>query len=213
MENIFNVSVVLPIKTSTSKDFDELFNKAITSIKEQKTQVNELVIVHTDEELLMNLLNEYDFGTLNVKKVLWDKEPNYAYQMNYGIENASSEWISFFEFDDEYSSIWFKNVKKYQTDGMLIKKSEIESFGGFKTNFKLTFVYEFLLRLTFNSVKVLTIPKIGYKHINLREGSIFWNYKYGSDILSEDEVRFWIDSAKKEHFFKDERLLKYEPSI
>ena len=113
MENIFNVSVVLPIKTSTSKDFDELFNKAITSIKEQKTQVNELVIVHTDEELLMNLLNEYDFGTLNVKKVLWDKEPNYAYQMNYGIENASSEWISFFEFDDEYSSIWFKNVKKY----------------------------------------------------------------------------------------------------
>ena len=44
MENIFNVSVVLPIKTSTSKDFDELFNKAITSIKEQKTQVNELVI-------------------------------------------------------------------------------------------------------------------------------------------------------------------------
>jgi hypothetical protein len=72
MENIFNVSVVLPIKTSTSKDFDELFNKAITSIKEQKTQVNELVIVHTDEELLVNLLNKYDFGTLNVKKVLWD---------------------------------------------------------------------------------------------------------------------------------------------
>jgi GT2 family glycosyltransferase len=267
MENIFNVSVVLPIKTSTSKDFDELFNKAITSIKEQKTQVNELVIVHTDEELLMNLLNEYDFGTLNVKKVLWDKEPNYSYQMNYGIKNASSEWVSLFEFDDEYSSIWFKNAKKYsevypdvsaflpividvdnkgvfagftneatfasnfsqemgfltnetlhdfqnfQTAGMVIKKSAIESFGGFKTNFKLTFVYEFLLRLTFNSVKVLTIPKIGYKHINLREGSIFWNYKYGSDILSEDEVRFWIDSAKKEYFFKDERPLKFEPNI
>ena len=96
---------------------------------------------------------------------------------------------------------------------MVIKKSAIESFGGFKTNFKLTFVYEFLLRLTFNSVKVLTIPKIGYKHINLREGSIFWNYKYGSDILSEDEVRFWIDSAKKEYFFKDERPLKFEPNI
>ena len=267
METKFDVSVVLPIKTSTSKDFDELFNKAISSIKEQKTQVNELVIVHTDEELLMNLLNEYDFGTLNVKKVLWDKEPNYSNQMNFGIENASSEWVSFFEFDDEYSSIWFKNVKKYtefypdvdsflpividvdnkgvfagftneatfaanfsqemgyltnetlhdfqnfQTAGMVIKKSAIESFGGFKTNIKLTFVYEFLLRMTFNSVKVLTIPKIGYKHINLREGSIFWNYKYGSDILSEDEVRFWIDSAKKEYFFKDERPLKFEPNI
>ena len=105
------------------------------------------------------------------------------------------------------------DFQNFQTAGMVIKKSAIESFGGFKTNFKLTFVYEFLLRLTFNSVKVLTIPKIGYKHINLREGSIFWNYKYGSDILSEDEVRFWIDSAKKEYFFKDERPLKFEPNI
>ena len=23
----------------------------------------------------------------------------------------------------------------------------------------------------------MTIPKIGYKHLNMREGSIFWNYK------------------------------------
>jgi hypothetical protein len=31
--------------------------------------------------------------------------------------------------------------------------------GVYKSNFKLTFVYEFLLRLTFNSVRVMTIPK------------------------------------------------------
>jgi len=59
----------------------------------------------------------------------------------------------------------------------------------------------------------MTIPRIGYKHINLREGSIFWNYKYGSDILSESEVKFWIESAKKEYFFTDERPLNYEPQI
>jgi len=112
MENTFNVSVVLPIKTATAKDFTELFEKAITSLKDQKTQINELVIVHTDEELLVNTLNEYDFGTLNVKKLVWDKEPSFANQMNYGVQNASSEWVSFFEFDDEYSQIWFKNVLK-----------------------------------------------------------------------------------------------------
>jgi hypothetical protein len=59
----------------------------------------------------------------------------------------------------------------------------------------------------------MTIPKIGYKHINLRDGSIFWNYKHGNDILSENEVRFWIDAAKKEYFFKDDRKIKFEQPV
>jgi hypothetical protein len=58
----------------------------------------------------------------------------------------------------------------------------------------------------------MTIPKIGYRHINLREGSIFWNYKNGSEKLSEQEARFWIESAKKEYFFTNQRDIKYETS-
>jgi hypothetical protein len=173
--------------------------------------------------------------------------------------------VSVLEFDDEYSSIWFKNVKEYiqsypevdgflplvvdtdekgvfvgftneatfavslnsdmgylnnetllnyqnfQTSGMVIKKSTYENSGGFKPSVKLTFVYEFLLRLTYNSAKLMTIPRIGYKHMNLRRGSIFWNYKFGDNNLTDDEVSFWIDSAKKEHFFTTDRNLKYEP--
>jgi hypothetical protein len=265
MENKFDVSVVLPIRTATSKDFSSYFEKAIVSLKNQKTKINELVIVHTDEEVLVKFLDDYDFGDLLVKKVLWTDEPNFAKQMNKGVEESSSEWVSFFEFDDEFSSIWFANAKKYseiykdvraflpividvdekgsfagftneatfasnfsqemgfltnetlhdfqnfQTAGMVIQKDVLKDFGGFKTNFKLTFVYEFLLRLTFNSVRIMTIPRIGYKHVNLREGSIFWNYKFGSNILTEHEVRFWVDSAKKEYFFTDERDIKYEP--
>lgn len=267
MENTFNLSVILPIKTATPKDFNEFLKKAIDSVAGQQTKVNELVIVHTDEELLTKTLNDYDFGDLNVKKLVWSDTPNFSKQVNFGISEASSEWVSVLEFDDEYSAIWFKNVKKYseiykdvsvflpividvdekgtfagftneatfaqnfsqeigflsnetlqdfqnfQTSGMAFKKSLISDFGGYKSNVKLTFVYEFLLRLTFNSVRVMTIPRIGYKHINLREGSIFWNYKYGSDILSENEVKFWIESAKKEYFFTDERPLNYEPQI
>lgn len=267
MENTFNLSVILPIKTATAKDFDEFFEKAIKSVSEQQTSVNELVIVHTDEELLTKKITEYDFGDLNVKKLVWSDEANFANQVNFGISQSESEWVSILEFDDEYSSIWFKNVKKYseiykdvsaflpividvdekgtfagftneatfaqnfsqeigfltnetlqeyqnfQTSGMAFKKSLVNDFGGIKSNFKLTFVYEFLLRLTFNSVRVMTIPKIGYKHINLREGSIFWNHKYGTDKLSENEVKFWIDSAKKEYFFADERPLNYEPQV
>ena len=85
------------------------------------------------------------------------------------------------------------------------------SNGAFKPSFKLTFVYELLLRLTYNSAKIMTIPKIGYKHTNMREGSIFWNYKNNTAKMSDDEVKFWIESAKKEYFFIDDRGIKYQP--
>ena len=265
MDNKLSLSVILPIKSALAKDFNEYFEKAIKSLQSQQVEFEELVIVHTQEETLVSLLNEYDFGNLNVTKLLWDKEPNYCSQMNFGIKNAKGKWVSLFEFDDEYSAIWFKNFKTYseaypevqmflpvvvdtdekdafagftneatfaanfsqeigyltnetlqeyqnfQTSGSIVKKEVFDDFGGFKPSIKLTFVYELLLRLTYNSVSIMTIPRLGYRHSNLREGSIFWGYRYGDDKILEDEVKFWIASAKREYFFTDDRVIKYEP--
>jgi len=265
MEN--TISVILPIKSSLTRDFNEYFDKAITSIKNQLVKPDELVIVHTNEEQLTKLLNEYDFGELNVVKYVWTQEPNYGEQVNYGIKNSKGTWFSIFEFDDEYSAIWFKNVKKYmgyypevqaflpvvvdvddknqfagftneatfaanfnldygivtnellarfqnfQSSGMVIKKETFLDYGGFKESMKLTFVYEFLLRMTYNSVKIMTIPRLGYKHSNLRPDSIFWDYKFGNNKLSEPEVKFWVSTAKKEYFFTDDRNIKYVESV
>lgn len=261
----FDVSVILPIKSSKTLNFDEYFNKAIQSIKNQKLGINELVIVHTNEASLVEFLDKFDFGDIVVEKHVWTKEPNYAGQISYGARAAKSKWISLFEFDDEYSTIWFKNVNTYvnaysdydaflpivvdttnkelfagftneatfaanfssemgvltnetlqnyqnfQPSGMVIKKDKFIDFGLIKPSIKLTFGWEFFLRMTHNSVKIMSIPKIGYKHTNLREGSIFWNYKNGEEVLTDDEVKFWIDSAKKEYFFINDRAIKYEP--
>jgi glycosyltransferase involved in cell wall biosynthesis len=261
----FDVSVILPIKSSKANGFVEYFEKAITSLKNQTVKINELIIVHTDETYLTEFLNGFDFGDLTVKKIVWTKEPNFADQVNHGVKSSDSKWVSLFEFDDEYSNIWFKNVEKYsiahsdvdaflpividtddkgqfagftneatfalniaaemgilsnetlqtyqnfQISGMVIKKSAYIDFGLLKPSFRLTFGYEFFLRMTNNSVKIMSIPKIGYKHVNLREGSIFWNYKNGEDVLTDEEVRFWVESAKKEYFFINDRAIKYEP--
>jgi len=104
-----------------------------------------------------------------------------------------------------------QDYQNFQTAGSVFKKQLIEDFGGFKPSIKLTFVYEFLLRLTYNSTSIITIPKLGYKHTNLREGSLFWNYKFAEDKMLEDEVKFWVQTAKKEYFFTDDRVIKYEP--
>ena len=94
---------------------------------------------------------------------------------------------------------------------MVFRKEKFQEVGGMKSNIKLTFGYELFLRLTHNSAKIMTIPRIGYKHVNLREGSIFWHYKNGDERMDQNEARFWIDSAKKEYFFTTEREIKYEP--
>ena len=109
----FDVSVILPIKTSRAYDFENYFKKCIESLKIQKLPINELVIVYCNETTLTEYLNSFDFGDLNVKKLEWSESPSYASQVNYGVQSSESSWVSLFEFDDEYSTIWFKNVKKY----------------------------------------------------------------------------------------------------
>ena len=268
-----NISVVLPVESSKHKNFTDLFKSCIVSVQQQiKESVRgenvvddiELVIVHSGEESLVEQINNTDFSGLTTNVIHNEGDTDFSTQVNLGIEKSSHDWVTILEFDDEVSSIWFRNVYKYinayphikgflpivvdtdendtfagftneatfaanmnseigiltnevllnyqnfQTSGMVFKKSIFDDFGGFKKSFKLTFVYELLLRLTYNSVEIMTIPRIGYKHSNMREGSIFWNYKNGEYPLTQEEVSFWIESAKKEHFFKDDRDIKYE---
>lgn len=260
-----DVSVILPINSSKQRDFDILFDRAVKSLQIQLTDINELVIVHTDEDGLKSKLEGYDYSGVTVNFIENKGDFDFSSQVNLGVKNAKSKWVSILEFDDEYSSIWFKNVNRFvkaypevdaflplvvdtdekgmfvgftneatfaaslnseigyltndvlmayqnfQSSGMVIKKDTYLENGGFKSSMRLTFVYEFLLRLTYNSVNIMTIPRIGYKHMNLREGSIFWNYKNGNEKISDKEVSFWIESAKKEHFFTSDRNIKFEP--
>ena len=100
--------------------------------------------------------------------------------------------------------------QNYQISGGLYRTQKIKDNGSLKENIKLTFGYEFLLRLTHNGVRVMTVPRVGYQHVNLREDSLFWLYKNDeSSLLSENEVKFWLDSAKKEFFFKNKRDVNY----
>lgn len=103
--------------------------------------------------------------------------------------------------------------QNYQISGGLYKTKVIVDNGLFKENIKLTFGYEFFLRLTHNSVKIMTVPRIGYQHVNFREDSLFWLYKNDETMkLTEKEVKFWMDTAKKEYFFKNKREINYVES-
>lgn len=115
-------------------------------------------------------------------------------------------------FSDELGILDNSALLTYQNfniDGMVIRKSTYEEFGGFKPSIKLTFIYEFLLRMTFKDVKVMVIPRFGYKHVNQREGSLFSSYK---ETLDPIEARWWLSTAKKEYYFPNDRKITYEDS-
>lgn len=134
--------------------------------------------------------------------------------------NSNGEFLSFTN-----ESVWAMNLtetigyldneslssyENYQTSGMIIKTSVYNEVGGLKSNVKLSFGYEFLLRLTHMSNEVFVIPKLTYRHTNFRKGSLFWDYKEGENKLSSDEAMFWLETAKKEQFFTEDRAITYQ---
>ena len=57
--------------------------------------------------------------------------------------------------------------------------------------------------------RIMTIPKVGYKHVNMREGSLFYNYKnHPSFALQGNAGPFWLETAKKEYFFTEDREIE-----
>jgi glycosyltransferase involved in cell wall biosynthesis len=113
-------------------------------------------------------------------------------------------------FSDELGVLDNNSLLAYQNfniDGMVVRKSTYEEMGKLKPNIKLTFIYEFLLRLTFKDVRIMTIPKFGYKHVNQRPDSLFSKYK---ETMNPAEAKWWLQTAKKEYYFQNDRKIMYE---
>jgi GT2 family glycosyltransferase len=271
-----NITVIIPVHTVI--DLDKYLPKALESVESNKVLPDEVVIVRCACPEVTEFLNTYDFGNLvNKIRVIETKQTKgFAHMVNSAVSEITTDYFSILEFDDEYSSIWFKNAVKYikeysdvdvflshvidvdgnnsfigttnevtwslgfvqgvtpdesysnlgfldlealktfpnfQLSGAVIKKSTFEDIGGIKNNIKLSFIYEFLLRTAYNGYKIMTIPKSGYKHMNMRQYSLFWKYRNDDKyILSQNEGKFWMQTALKEYFFNFDREIKYAES-
>jgi len=155
--------------------------------------VNEYIVAHDDVEIFLPLI------------VDTNEQGQFI-----GLTNEAA-WA--YSFSDELGFLDNGALLTYQNfniDGVVMKKDLFETYGGFKSNIKLTFVYEFLLRMTFKDVRTMVIPRFGYKHMNQRAGSLFDSYV---KIMNPVESNWWLAQAKKEYYFKDERDITYETEI
>tara|TARA_B100000927_G_C16475536_1_gene473238 strand:+ start:3837 stop:4643 length:807 start_codon:yes stop_codon:yes gene_type:complete len=259
-----NISVVLPVHELVGEENMKLFNNAMTSIGNQEVKPDSVLIVTPKGSDVYKKLKDMDLTSHGVKTTILENPggTDFSSQVNYGVSQCKTEWFSILEFDDEYSSKWFKNVVKYKEahkdvdvfmpiiidvnqkdgsfmgltneavwansfsdelgvldnnallsfqnfniDGITMKTEAFNESGGLKSNIKLTFIYEFLLRITFKDQKVMVIPKLGYKHLNQRPDSLFVKYKEEMDPV---EANWWLAQAKKEYYFDNEREITYE---
>jgi hypothetical protein len=156
--------------------------------------VNEYVKTYTDVDVFLPIVRDIN---VEGKFISFTNESVWAY--------------GFTEKQGYLDNEVLLDFQSYQISGGLYRTQVVKDNGSFKENIKLTFGYEFFLRLTHNGVKIMSVPKIGYQHLNFREESLFWEYKNNEETkLKENEVKFWLETAKKEFFFKNKRDVNYE---
>ena len=221
------VSVICP--TSVKKDLGQLSDKIEVNVIENKgntdfcSQINLglekcdttwFTILEMDDEfksIWLKSVNEYTKEHNDVDVFLPIVKDVNVDGKFLSFTNESTWAYGFVEKQGFLDNETLLEYQNYQTSGGLFKTQVIKDNGGLKDNIKLTFNYELLLRLTHNGVKIMSIPRIGYQHVNFREDSLFWSYKNDESVkLEEKEVKFWLETAKKEFFFKNKRDVKYE---
>ncbi len=128
-------------------------------------------------------------------------------------QGFSNETVWAAQFSDKMGVLDYETLLQYENfnfAGMVIKKEHIEDFGGVKSTIKLTFMYEFLLRMLNKGVEQMTIPKVGYQHTNQREDSLFKNVREEMDPV---EAKWWLALAKRECHQIKEREVTYEEGV
>lgn len=206
----FNVTV---IENNTGKSFQEQINYAASQIK-------------TEYFSFLEFDDEYSINWFRNVKTHIDSYPEVEMFLpiisdvteNGTFIGLSNEAAWAYNFSEKMGHIDHEVLLEYPNinpDGMVIKTDKFIECGGYKPSINFTFNYEFLLRFTKNGKTIMVIPKVGYKHTNMRQNSLFWNYKHNPIIeerLSAEDAKFWMETAKKEFYYIEDRKITKEYS-
>lgn len=193
------------LKNDGNTDFQSQINYAVS-----KTETDWFTILEFDDELsttyfkqVLHHIDKMEDVDLFLPILLEVNEKDEALKL-------TNETVWSKQFVGENGQMGYLNAQAlnqytdFKFSGGAFRKSEFESVGGLKSNIKLTFTYEFFLRMLNNGTNIYTIPKIGVKHFATREGSLFDTY---STTMTMQDRKFWFDTAKKESNFFNDRVI------
>ena len=197
---------LIVVSESEGDSFQELVNTAVDGIEEKWFSILEYDDTYTSI-WLDNAKKYIDFMPNTSVFMYLEDITDFNDGKYIGFGNAEVYASSFSNEIGYLDNDCLQNYFDFYLTGSIFNTSDWKEVGGLKPQIKLTFWYEWLLRVTNKNKTVFVIPKVGYNHSLNRKGSLVDVYR---ESLSQDEVQFLFDLAKHEYFFHPS--VKREPS-
>jgi len=91
IRDMADIPIIMITVNGHTRDLLRGFDLGVDDYITKPVDFEELVIISTQEEQLKNYLDSYDYGDLNVNRLVFEGEPNYSSQINYGVQNAKGD--------------------------------------------------------------------------------------------------------------------------
>lgn len=204
-----NVSYVY-IKTDKKENFATLVNAGFNEAKKDSNCQYASILEYDDEfnaiwfeEVEKEISDKPDVSVFLPLTEIIDFNTNKF--LSYGNE---APWAS--SFSSEIGYIDNESLQQFfdfYLTGSVFNLKDWNYINGLKESIRLSFWYEFLLRLTHNGKKAYVIPKLGYKHYVNRKDALHIMYQ---TEMSEEESQWWYNLALEEYTYKKDRKKEYK---
>lgn len=201
-----NITVFTATDKNESTDFCTLVNRGVSTCDTKWFSILEFDDEYTD--IWFKNVEKYIEYKPDVSVLLPLEELNDFKKNTFVGYGNEAPWASSFSSEIGYiDNDCLQQFFDFYLTGGVFNTEDWLNQGGLKTSIKVTFWYEFLLRLTNNNKQVFVIPKLGYKHYVDRENSLYDVYR---KTVDEKESSWWFELAKQEQFYKNDRNKTYE---
>ena len=207
LNDIFEgIEITVPIEKDEKDDFCTLVNRKVEEIGTKWFTILEFDDIYTD--IWFKNVDEYmkyypETTVFLPLEEITDFNSNKF--ISYGNE---APWATSFSNEEGViDNDCLQQFFDFYLTGGIFNTSDWLECGGLKPSIKLTFWYEFLLRITNMNKRVFVIPKLGYKHFVNRKESLISQYQ---ETITEEESEKWFELAKQECLFKEDRNKTYE---
>lgn len=224
----FSYAVEKTDSETFSKLFNESFNYAL------KNSYSWFSVVEYLDTISKNWFNTFD--VFSESKTNYDVFTPITKQSNNGLFGGFLNEACWAEGVAEEAGVFDLNMllrmncinvtgTVYKTDSLKQYSEERDGlYYPMKENLKVSCCYEFFLRFVYNDLKIFSIPRIGYEY-NVVNNATKYDYflsKVPTNLLNipkeeggltNEEYQFWLQAAKKEYFFDEQRNIEYKEKV
>ena len=217
------------IMHSKSDNFPKIFNEAFNIASENEyeyfsiiepndviglnwyTQANSYASENKDVSIFFPIIRNTINGTFNS---LLNEAP-WSEGLAEEAGKVDSNLLSRFNCVVPISAIF--RIEAIKSDS---EQKEDGKYYPFKESFKISHYYEFLMRMVYDGVKAMCVPRVGYefktksnevfKHTYCKIPHNIAQISVENGGVTQNEGKFWMDLAKKEYFYDKDRNKTYE---